>query len=169
MKILDATCGTRSIWYQKDLPYVTFMDKRKVNLRSSHPIGKQREYRINPVVVSEWKDAPFPDNYFDIVVFDPPHLVWKNEKKECSLDKTYGHFMESDYKHVLRDGIKKLFSVLKPEGVFIFKWCESSKPLGDILPLFPYKPLFGTRTGQKNKNHWVLFIKYRMEKRLLEG
>jgi|TARA_Y100000034_G_scaffold104223_1_gene130612 hypothetical protein len=29
MRILDATAGFKGIWYQKNHPFVTFMDKRK--------------------------------------------------------------------------------------------------------------------------------------------
>ena len=36
MKILDATCGSRGIWYQKNHPFVTFMDKRKEDVLSNH-------------------------------------------------------------------------------------------------------------------------------------
>jgi len=35
--------------------------------------------------------------------------------------------------------------------------------------LFPYYPLFGTRTGNSNNNHWVLFLKYDVNQKLLEG
>lgn len=61
MKILDATCGFRGIWYQKNHPFVTFMDKRKGKEKFDNPstLSRYREYRINPDIVSEWKDAPF--------------------------------------------------------------------------------------------------------------
>jgi hypothetical protein len=32
MRILDATCGFKDIWYQKNHPFVTFMDKKKENI-----------------------------------------------------------------------------------------------------------------------------------------
>ena len=31
MKILDATCGTKSMWFQKNHPLVTYIDKRNGN------------------------------------------------------------------------------------------------------------------------------------------
>jgi hypothetical protein len=68
-------------------------------------------------------------------------------------------------------GIKKLFDVLKPEGVFILKWCENSVPVEEVIKLMPYQPLFGSNTKSKGKtaNFWIVFIKYRPEKQLLEG
>jgi len=28
-------------------------------------------YKVKPDIVSTWKDAPFPDEYFDMIVFVP--------------------------------------------------------------------------------------------------
>jgi SAM-dependent methyltransferase len=171
MKILDATAGCRSIWYQKNHPFVTFMDKRNGTFiaRSENSKLKDNHYKkINPDVISEWKDAPFPDNYFDMVIFDPPHKIGNKEKKTCSLEVSYGMLYTDTRKQELKTGIKKLFDILKPEGIFILKWCETDKPLMDVLKLFPYKPLFGTRTGQKNMNHWIVFLKYNVN-HTLEG
>ena len=169
MKILDATAGTRSIWYQKNHPFVTFMDKRNGTFITKSKNCKSKDMRkviINPDVVSEWKDAPFPDNYFDMVIFDPPHKIAKKGSERCAMEVRYGRLHKDNWKHELKQGIDKLFRVLKLEGVLIFKWADTNKPLSDVLPLFPFKPLFGTRTGTKNHVHWVLFIKYNVNERL---
>jgi len=157
------------MWYQKNHPYVTFMDKRKETFLSTHQNQKKRTYKVDPDVVSEWKDAPFPDEYFDMIIFDPPHLIWKNEKKESTLDKQHGYFYANEYEKILKEGIDKLFRILKPDGVFILKWCELSVPVKKIIEMCPYPPLFGTRTGQANKTHWIVFIKYKPEKYEREG
>jgi len=168
MKILDATCGFKGIWYQKNHPFVTFMDKRKTKLMSNHPIGYRRKININPDVVSEWKDAPFPDNYFDMIVFDPPYLIWVNDKKESTLDKSYGYLRKETYRKEIKEGVEKLFKILKPEGVFILKWCENSIPVEEIIKLMPYSPLFGSNTKSKGHtaNFWIVFIKYNVNRRL---
>ena len=67
MKILDATCGARGIWYQKNHPYVIFMDKRNgiydsktINVNFKH----RRRFNINPDVVADWtKKLPFPSRF----------------------------------------------------------------------------------------------------------
>ena len=170
MKILDATCGPKTIWYQKNHPFVTYMDKRKETINTLQPGNKlicKRIVKIDPDVVADWtKTIPFADNYFDMIVFDPPHIVDKKKTKPSQLKMKYGYFLEDDYKRDLKKGITELFRVLKPNGVFIFKWCETSKKIEEILKLFPYPPMFGTRTGQANKNHWIVFLKYNVNMKL---
>jgi len=170
MKILDATAGARSIWYQKNLPFVTFIDKRneKINtLKNGNRLVCKRTWNVKPDVVLDWtKELPFPKEYFDMVVFDPPHKIKNNGQKESILHMKYGFLDPKTYKMDLKKGLSNLFNVLKQNGFFIFKWNEEEISLNEILKLFPYKPLFGTRTGQKNNTHWVLFMKFRYEREL---
>ena len=165
MKILDATCGVKRIWYQKNHPFVTFMDKRKETLKESR-IGRKEVYRINPNVICDWKSTPFKTNEFDMIVFDPPHIIKKKETKLMNMEKYYGRLYKHNWKSEIKSGFKELFRVLKSDGIFILKWCETDIKLKEILKLCPYKPLFGTKTGQANKTHWVLFIKHKLEREL---
>jgi len=170
MKILDATAGFRGIWYQKNHPYVTFMDKRNVRGRSSNKkIASQRKFKINPDVISEWKDAPFPNDYFDMIIFDPPHLIISRDHgKLSSMQKQYGYLYKDNWKQEIKNGVKKLFDCLKDDGIFILKWCENNAKIEDVLKLFPYKPLFGSNTKSKGhtQNFWIVFIKHKMEEEL---
>jgi len=165
MKILDATCGFKGIWFQKNHPFVTFMDKRNGKYYFITPSGKKKCTKVNPDIVSEWKDAPFPDNYFDMVIFDPPHII-RGEKTTGKLILDYGKLNCKTWEQELKVGIKKLFKILKPEGTFILKWNECNKPINKIIKLFPYQPLFGTRTGLNNKNIWLVFLKYDVNDKL---
>lgn len=160
MRILDATCGIKGMWYQKHHPLVTFMDKREDVFLSAHKHQKPRTYRVEPDIVCEWKDAPFPDDYFDVVIFDPPHIIWSNSHKEGTVEREYGHLDAGSWQSEIEQGVKRLFEVMKPGGMFILKWCEVTIPVKKIIDLVPYPPLFGTRTGQANKNHWIVFLKY---------
>ena len=167
MKILDATCGPKGIWYQKNHPFVTFMDKRNETVISNHKEQKPRRYVINPDVISEWKDTPFPDNHFDMVIFDPPHLILDRGKKPPNMVQEYGFFYRDNYRAILQTGIKKLFNILKPEGIFIFKWCENSITIEEVLKFFPYPPLFGSNIKKKTTDtYWIVFLKYRQDKTL---
>ena len=161
MRILDATCGYRGIWYQKKHPLVTYMDKRKCIIDSKIKNGTR--YKINPDVVSEWKDAPFPNEYFDIIIFDPPHKFISKEsnRKLGVIEQEYGLLYFENWQTEIRTGVKKLFQLLKPQGMFILKWNEIEKPVKEVIKLFPYKPVFGTRQNQpKKSSHWIFFLKY---------
>ena len=79
MKVLDPCCGSRMMWFDKNNPKAVFGDKRK----ETHLL-KDRKYlrklEINPDVVMDFTNIPFPDNTFAVVVFDPPHLQRAGEK-----------------------------------------------------------------------------------------
>lgn len=159
MKILDATCGAKGMWYQKNYPLVTWMDKRNGKYYYATENNPKKCIDVNPDVVSEWKDALFPDNYFDMIIFDPPHIIRKTANSKMILQ--YGKLRTETWKYDLKEGIDKLFKILKSEGVFILKWAESGGgKIEDVLKLFPYPPLFGTRTGANSDNHWIVFLKY---------
>ena len=40
---------------------------------------------------------------------------------------------------------------------FRIKLVEVQIPLKEILPLAPYPPLFGNRSGKNNNTHWLCF------------
>ena len=172
MKILDATCGFKGIWYQKNHPFVTFMDKRSGKFRftdtNNYTAFNDRTYKVNPDVVSTWENAPFPDNYFDMIVFDPPHLIIDRNKKPPAMTQAYGYLFSDNWRMELKNGLKKLFELLKPEGIFILKWCENSVKVDEIIKLVPYPPLFGSNTKSKGHtaNFWIVFLKYDVNMKL---
>ena len=170
MKILDATCGARRMWYQKNHPYVTYMDIRKGNfqfLSSKSPGIRKTNVKINPDIRADWtKELPFKDGHFDMIIFDPPHIIRQKENKESYLQHQYGVFTPDNYKSDLRKGFKELFRILGPQGILILKWCDLNRPVDEILKLSPYPPMFGSRTGQRNKVHWIVFIKYQQNEDL---
>ena len=56
---------------------------------------------INPDVVCDFTDLPFPDNFFPLVVFDPPHLT--SAKETAWLVKKYGK-LDENWPKMLHDG-----------------------------------------------------------------
>jgi len=172
MKILDATCGTKAMWYQKNHPLVTYMDIRKGTFEAEARYSKikdRRRRKIYPDIVGDFTNIIFPDNTFDMVIFDPPYKIEGKDTKSAGVHIPYGRLNKEDYKTILSKGINELFRVLKYEGIFVFKWGEISKKVDEIIDLFPYPPLFGTRTGQRNNTHWIVFLKYDVNKKLIEG
>ena len=87
MKILDVCCGSKMFWYDKHEPHTTYMDIRKA-VYTAMDRGNERKIEIDPDIQSDWKHIPFADETFDLVVFDPPHLV--RAGKTSWLAKKYG-------------------------------------------------------------------------------
>ena len=147
--ILDACCGSRMFWFDKNNKDVLFMDKRK----EEHVLCDGRLLEINPDVVADFRDMPFADESFYLVVFDPPHLI--RAGKDSWLAKKYGKLDEL-WPADIRQGFNECMRVLKPNGTLIFKWNEDQVSLSEVLEAIDYKPLFGNR---RSKTHWLVFMK----------
>lgn len=70
----------------------------------------------------------------------------------------YGR-LDENWKKILSDGFRECFRALDNDGVLVFKWSEVQIPLREILPLSPYPPLFGHRSGKNMNTHWLCFMK----------
>ena len=149
MKILDATCGSRMIWFDKQNPDVLYMDNRQLTAT----LCDGRVLNINPDIVADFRDMPFPDNTFYLVVFDPPHLKYAGQNSW--LAKKYGT-LSKNWRQDIKQGFKECMRVLKPNGTLIFKWNEEQVKLKEILEVIECKPLFGNR---RSKTHWLVFMK----------
>lgn len=156
--VLDACCGSRMFWFDRQDGRALCVDKRRENhvLNDSSSKGGTRTLTIDPDMVADFRDLPFDNDSFAMVVFDPPHLT-KNGKSGW-LAKKYGK-LDKGWKEDLRRGFVECFRVLKPEGSLIFKWNETDIPVSAILALTPERPLIGNRCGKRSKSHWIVFLK----------
>lgn len=154
-KILDACCGSRMFWFDKNNPNVLFMDKRNETLKAKDR-DKIRTIEINPDIVGDFTDMPFENESFYMVVFDPPHL--KRLGDSSWLCKKYGK-LSDDWQSLIRKGFEECMRVLKTNGTLIFKWNETEISVKDVLKAIPYKPLFGHTTGRQSKTIWMAFMK----------
>lgn len=150
--ILDACCGSRMFWFDKNNTNVIYQDIRK----ESHVLCDGRKLEVNPDVVADFRNMPYPDGSFKLVVFDPPHLAKAGENSW--LKKKYG-VLSDDWKNDIRQGFQECFRVLEPNGILIFKWNEDQIKVSQIVPLSPISPLFGHTTGRHGKTHWMTFMK----------
>jgi ubiquinone/menaquinone biosynthesis C-methylase UbiE len=149
MKILDVACGSKMFYFQKNHPNVTYMDIRE----EKHILSDGRSLEIKPDLIGDFRNIPFENETFDMVVFDPPHL--KDLGMTSWLAKKYGKLL-STWDDDISQGFEECFRVLKNNGTLIFKWNEQQIKLKDILSLTKEKPLFGQVSG---KTHWLVFIK----------
>lgn len=157
-KILDVTCGARSIWFNKQHPDALYCDRRVAEYEET--FGKTQSTRhtvVSPDVVADFTDLPFEDNTFSLVVFDPPH---RYGLKDSWIMKRYGTY---DSKEEMLDNIVRGFAecmrVLKPDGVLVFKWAEIQIPTPEIIKAIGHKPLFGHHSGKKSNTNWLCFMK----------
>lgn len=152
--ILDACCGSKMFWFDKQNPNVEFCDKRVV---ARHEYYSKRYIEISPDTVCDFTALPFEDKAFKLVVFDPPHLTWAGETSWMALK--YG-CLEQDWPQMIRDGFRECLRVLDDYGTLIFKWSEVQIPLREVLGAIGAEPLFGHRSGKHNNTHWMAFMRY---------
>ena len=157
-KILDVTCGNRTIWFQKDEPHTIFCDKRREEWEGWFGTGrkKKRHLVIDPDIQCDFTNLPFPDESFNLVVFAPPHVPALSEKSW--IRKEYGS-LDGDWRQMLHKGFQECMRVLKEDGVLIFKWSDISVSTREVIDIFGQEPLFGHRSGKKMNTHWLCWMK----------
>lgn len=148
--ILDVCCGSKMFWFDRNNKNTIFMDNRELK----DILCDGRGLEIKPDLVGDFRDIPFSDKSFKLVVFDPPHLLRIGETSWMA--KKYGKLNPETWKEDIKQGFKECMRVLEDYGVLIFKWNEEQIKLKQILELIEYKPLFGNR---RSKTHWLVFMK----------
>lgn len=158
--VLDATCGSRMIWFRKNNELAVFVDKREMDEEriwtSGNGLGV-RTCTIKPDVLASFENLPFEDETFWNVVFDPPHLI--NVKENAWMYKKYGKLEKDTWKKVLKNGFEECWRVLKTHGTLVFKWAETEKTASEIINVIGHVPLYGARMGKQMGTHWMVFIK----------
>lgn len=153
MKILDACCGSKMFWYDKHEPHTTYIDNRS-------EVGqfKDRDYIRNvvvaPDIIGDFRKLPFDDNEFDLVIFDPPHLINAGDKSWLKIK--YGRLPKDDWQSYINKGFQECLRVLKPTGTLLFKWSSDQISFSDVFKAIGQKPILGDRRG---KTRWSVFIK----------
>lgn len=148
-KILDVCCGSKMFWFDKKNENTIYMDNRELETT----LCDGRKLKIKPDMLADFRDIPYSDNTFKLVVFDPPHLVKAGNKSWLALK--YGK-LDSNWAECLKQGFKECFRVLEKYGILIFKWNEEQISLKEILELIDNKPLFGNK---RSKTHFIVFMK----------
>ncbi|MCI8357085.1 MAG: class I SAM-dependent methyltransferase [Lachnospiraceae bacterium] len=147
--ILDVCCGSRMFWFDKNNPHTVFMDNRVLH----DNLCDGRKIDIEPDIIADFRDIPFEDNTFDLVVFDPPHLLRAGD--ESWLTKKYGRLCPT-WKEDLKQGFSECMRVLRPHGALVFKWSEQQIEFREVMKAINLTPLFGDKRG---KTRWVVFLK----------
>lgn len=149
MKILDACCGSRMFWFNKENTETIYMDNRTEDTR----LCDSRRLIVKPDIIADFRNMPFEDESFYLVVFDPPHLMRAGDKSFLKLK--YGR-LNSTWKDDIKQGLFECWRVLKQNGTMVFKWSEEQISLPMIKDLLPCEPIIGQRRG---KTIWLVFFK----------
>lgn len=153
--ILDVCCGGKMFYFDKKDPRVFFMDKRRLKTN----LCDGRMFEIEPDLIADFTNIPFPSEKFNLVVFDPPHLLKTTKGEPTGFQQIKYGWLDENWRESIRAGFKECFRVLKPEGFLIFKWNETDVSVSEILKLTDYKPIFGHKSGKQSKTHWLCFSK----------
>jgi hypothetical protein len=167
---LDATASNRSMWGAEK--------------RNYHPdwVYMDREYDLwlPPTVFGDFTKAPFRDDVFNVVLFDPPYYVrgdtpsankwfyWnpKGDKLRPNGTKRphYGRYLtRKQLINNLHMGAKEFYRISKR---LCLQWGDSQVSLWNILPLFkPWVERYkrGRRSrGEKARSTtwWLMFDRF---------
>lgn len=162
--ILDATCGGRSIWHpeNKDRDDTLYIDRREEEAGFHGQEG--RTYGVQPDQIQDFRDLPYEDESFNLVVFDPPHVIKENGMENLAgyIEKKYGALSAETWQHDLRKGFEELWRVLNPGGTLVFKFADTHTDFQKVLDLAPTDPCFGTPT-KKGSCETRFFVFYKPE------
>lgn len=151
--ILDACCGSRMFWFDKNNPNALYIDKRSEEFTACDG----RSIKVRPDIIADFRELPFEDCSFKLVVFDPPHDMYAGKNSYTS--QKYGNLDKDNWRQDLKKGFDECMRVLDHHGTLIFKWNEMRVNVNEVLDIFQSKPLFGHKSGKASKTHWITFMK----------
>lgn len=152
--ILDACCGGRMFWFNKQHPNVLYIDNRIAEK------GHRRRcpnHEVQPDKIMDFRSLEITDKSFKLVVWDPPHIATFG--KTSDMKKTYGGLNKITWREDLKKGFNECWRVLEDYGILIFKWHEQEIKRKEVLSLFSEIPLFGHPSGSNSLTHWFCFMK----------
>lgn len=152
--ILDVCCGGKMFYADKQNPNVLFCDKREFETIFKKSKQKDEHFSVKPDVIADFRDLPFENESFSLVIFDPPHI--KNGSDKSFMVQKYGK-LDKTYKEDLAQGFQECMRVLKTSGTLIFKWSEAQISLSEILSCFNKEPLLMQKTSRTS--HFCVFYK----------
>ena len=157
--ILDACCGPRMMWFNKNHPNALYVDIRKETFIAS----RGKKIKINPDIIADFRKLPFDDKSFKLIVWDPPHM--RTLSTNFDLVKKYGGLHPETWQDDFKKGFNELWRCLEDYGVLIFKFNDISISFEKVLKQFPVSPLFGSKGYETKKNkkgtetRWFTFMK----------
>tara|TARA_R110000822_G_scaffold183684_1_gene323078 strand:- start:9 stop:482 length:474 start_codon:yes stop_codon:yes gene_type:complete len=151
--ILDVCCGGKMMWWDKDNKNTIYCDIRECE---KGYIEHCPNWSCKPDVICDYKDLPFEDNSFKLIVWDIPHII---KDSGGIINKKYGS-LGNNWKEDTTKAFNSIWSKLDNHGVLIFKYSDLNIKVSEMLNLFPVKCLFGTMSKKAvNNTFWFCFMK----------
>ncbi len=164
--ILDACCGGRMMWFNKNHPNALYIDTRK---EGKGLIKDRPNFEVNPDVVMDFRKLEFSDKSFKLVVWDPPHSLTFTDTS--IMKKKFGGLNPETWPDTIKRGFNECWRVLEDYGVLVFKWNDMEIPYKKVLRQINQEPLFMNITaGPKTlktkgtRTYWFCFMKIPEEK-----
>lgn len=156
-RILDVCCGGRMFWFDKEHPNTLYLDIRddEYDLNSGN-----RVHKVHPDIIMDFRELGLPDDHFDLVIFDPPHMTRLGASSWMA--KKYGVLDKGTWQEDIRKGFEECLRVTKLYGTLIFKWSEAEIPVKAVIEALGKQPLFGHTTRVRkgaNGSIWMAFLK----------
>lgn len=139
-------------WFDKAHPNALFTDIRN----EVRELSDGRQLKVEPDLIADFRELPFEDNSFKLVVFDPPHLERLGDSSW--LAAKYGKLLPT-WEDDIKAGFAEAYRVLDVGGTLIFKWNEDQIKATKVLKVIGKEPLFGHTTNQRGTTKWFTFIK----------
>ena len=152
--ILDACCGGRCFWFNKEHPNTIFMDNRTYDKGF---IDNRPNRELHPDMIRDFRTVAFDDKSFKLIVLDPPHLIGKPDG--CRMTKQYGCLIAETWQSDIKRAFNECWRVLEDYGVLIFKWNDASIKQNKVLEIIGKQPLFGHPNQSKIPTHGFCFMK----------
>jgi SAM-dependent methyltransferase len=111
-------------------------------------------WECKPDLLGDFRALPFNDESFQLVLFDPPHIVRPNPSGRIVTH--YGALLPATEQEDLHRGFIECWRVLAPGGTLVFKWAGE---LDRVRPHFPAQPAVGTRVPRGGQTRWFVFYK----------
>jgi len=159
VKVLDATCGDRGVWLDKDDERAVYTDLRVEEPGFHGQPG--RTYEVQPQAQADVRQLPFRADSFDAAVYDPPHETRADGMESLSgyVVKKYGALHAETWQRDLAAAFRELWRVVRERGTVAFKFSDHSVGFEEVLALAPGEPLVGTTTTKTEtvETRWFLF------------
>ena len=162
--VLDPASSVRSFYFNKTDERVVFGDIRE---NETHLLTNGQTIHIKPDQVMDFRAIPYPDETFQMVVFDPPHRI--KLTAESDFIKKYGQLDKDTWQQDIKKGFDECWRCLDDYGVLVFKWNDSSVKRKELLFVLNRPYLFGHPNGSKIPTHWFVFMKISEGEALTNG